>query len=569
MLAPLRLTIGRDSKCNHVLPRFAFEVDILGDSRKTPHNDGQPLTGPCMSQNPMLQPDAYGTPSSWDEKSREKSGEGSGAEKSSAHVGEVVSAGDPRDVAEVARALAAHGGGEASFELALDLVLHEVVEQARVATGATGAAIALARAGEMVCRATSGPDAPDLGVRLETTSGLSGACLQTGSIQLCGDTETDPRVDAEACRRLGVRSILVLPLGEEPEPFGILEVFSSLLDAFGDQDVSSLRNLARRVVASNVSNRVVNHIPSNLANQMGSHPGSHPVAPVLSSMEEESLAPEIVPAIVSEITPEIVPEIGQNIAPDPEPIAEVAAAPHADEAFRRGQDLWTAILGVLVILTAIVLGLALGWRGAMVRGFKGVSNGGSQAPTNASAAEKTDRGVDSGAEPDAPSGDLATPAKSDSLPQQGGSKAGTSVEPPSGGLVVTQNGKVIYRFAPAQPTPEKGSATGTNATGSNGTGNAQQRAGAEGVSGTRLIRRVDPQYPEAARTQRIQGLVTLDVQIGGEGAVHNIAVVEGNPLLAEAAVQAVRQWRYQPYFVDGRPVEMQTRITIRFTLPPA
>jgi protein TonB len=50
--------------------------------------------------------------------------------------------------------------------------------------------------------------------------------------------------------------------------------------------------------------------------------------------------------------------------------------------------------------------------------------------------------------------------------------------------------------------------------------------------------------------------------------VHEIAVVEGEPVLAEAAVQAVRQWRYRPYSVDGRPVEMQTRITIRFTLPP-
>ena len=207
-----------------------------------------------MSQNPMLQPDSYDPSSSWGEKSPEPLNEKPGAGKPPARLGEVVSAGDPRDVAEVARALAAHGGGEASFELALDLVLHEVVEQARLATGATGAAIALARAGEMVCRATSGPDAPDLGVRLETTSGLSGACLQTGSIQLCGDTETDPRVDAEACRRLGVRSILVLPLGDGRQPFGILEVFSSLLDAFGDHDVSSLRNLARRVAAPNVTN---------------------------------------------------------------------------------------------------------------------------------------------------------------------------------------------------------------------------------------------------------------------------------------------------------------------------
>ena len=499
-----------------------------------------------MSQNPMPTPDSYETPSSWDEKSNAKS---AGA-KSSLHVGDVVSSGDPRDVAEVARALAAHGGGEASFELALDLVLHEVVEQARLATGATGAAIALARAGEMVCRATSGPDAPDLGVRLETTSGLSGACLQTGTVQLCGDTETDPRVDAEACRRLGVRSILVLPLGDEPQPFGILEVFSSLLDAFGDQDVSSLKNLARRVAVPNLTNNLANTFSNNVENRIEKRKGAEQETAFPPGEEEKWAGPESAPAIE------------QTIPPESEPIAEVAAAPAADGEFRRGTDLWTAILVVLVIVTAIVLGLALGWRGAISRGLAGgstgVSNGGTQSASGPSSSEKADRAIDSGVEPDAPSGDLATPAKGGSPSQPGATRA-TSVEPPSGGLVVTQNGKVIYRLSPGEPAATAGNKA---------TGNAAQRPESD-VAASRLIHRVEPEYPDEARTQHIQGLVTLDVQIGGEGAVHNIAVVDGNAMLAEAAVQAVRQWRYQPYSVDGKPVEMQTRVTIRFTLPPS
>ncbi len=185
----------------------------------------------------MPQPEPYGTPPTWES-------------ESSGHVGDVVSSQNPRDVLEVAKTLAAHGGGDASFDLALDLVLNEVVEQARLQTGATGAAIALTRAGEMVCRATAGADAPDLGVRLETKSGLSGACLQTGKLQQCWDTETDARVDAESCRRLGVRSILILPLGDGPEPFGVLEVFSSRPNAFGDHDVNTLQVLAGRVVAN-------------------------------------------------------------------------------------------------------------------------------------------------------------------------------------------------------------------------------------------------------------------------------------------------------------------------------
>ena len=124
---------------------------------------------------------------------------------------------------------------------------------------------------------------------------------------------------------------------------------------------------------------------------------------------------------------------------------------------------------------------------------------------------------------------------------------------------MTQNGKVIYRLSPGEPAA---------AAGNKATGNGAQRPESD-VAASRLIHRVEPEYPDEARTQHIQGLVTLDVQIGGEGAVHNIAVVDGNAMLAEAAVQDVRQWRYQPYSVDGKPVEMQTRVTIRFTLPPS
>lgn len=450
-----------------------------------------------MPQNAMLQPDSHGMPST---------------------SGEVVSAQNPRDVEEVARALAAHGGGAASYDLALDLVLNGVVEEARFATRATGAAIALARAGEMVCRASSGPDAPDLGVRVETTSGLSGACLQTGTIQQCGNTETDPRVNAEACRRLGVRSILVLPLGDGPQPFGVLEVFSSLVDAFGDRDIRELQILARRVVANVAANK-------------------------------ESA--ENVAGVTRAAPPEASPLA-------PEPISESAAEVPAGGGYRRKNEIWTAVLGILVIVTAVLLGLALGWRGAVGRGVSGRA-GAAQRKANradSSSGKKTT---------ETPSGDVAAPAQTES---QAGTQAGTpgaatSVEPPNGGLVVTQDGKVIYRLPAAKPT-----SVANNAAGAAG---ATQEEGfsTSRLIPSRLIHRVEPQYPAEALAQKIQGLVTLEVQIGTEGAVHNIAVVDGNPMLAEAAVEAVRQWRYRPYTANGRPVEMQTRVRIRFTLPPS
>src|SRR5437588_866872 len=143
--------------------------------------------------------------------------------------------------------LAANGGGDASENLALDLVLNQIVEQACLATGATGSAIALTRDGEMVCRATTGRTAPDLGVRLDN-AGFSAECLRVGTLQRCDDTETDPRVDAAACRLLGVRSILVVPLWYWGEFMGIFEIFSPRPNAFGERDGQTLHALAYRLV---------------------------------------------------------------------------------------------------------------------------------------------------------------------------------------------------------------------------------------------------------------------------------------------------------------------------------
>src|SRR4029077_15830124 len=143
--------------------------------------------------------------------------------------------------------LAANGGGDASENLALDLVLNQIVEQACLATGATGSAIALTRDGEMVCRATTGRTAPDLGVRLDN-AGFSAECLRIGTLQRCDDTEADPPVDATACRLLGVRSILVVPLWYWGEFVGIFEIFSPRSNAFGERDDQKRQAPAYRIV---------------------------------------------------------------------------------------------------------------------------------------------------------------------------------------------------------------------------------------------------------------------------------------------------------------------------------
>ena len=86
------------------------------------------------------------------------------------------------------------------------------------------------------------------------------------------------------------------------------------------------------------------------------------------------------------------------------------------------------------------------------------------------------------------------------------------------------------------------------------------------VAEANLIRDVAPQYPPEAGRARVEGTVVLMAVIGKDGSVQDVRVESGLPLLAEAAINAVRQWRYRPYLLNGEPVEIDSRITINFTL---
>ncbi len=81
-----------------------------------------------------------------------------------------------------------------------------------------------------------------------------------------------------------------------------------------------------------------------------------------------------------------------------------------------------------------------------------------------------------------------------------------------------------------------------------------------------LIHRVDPQYPAIARQIRLQGTVVLNAIISREGNIEKVDVATGSFLLAGAARDAVRQWKYRPYILNGEPVEVETQITINFTM---
>jgi GAF domain-containing protein len=132
----------------------------------------------------------------------------------------------------------------------LEPAIGVIAERAQVLTGATGAAIALRSGSEVICRARAGRTAPDVGIRLQTDSGISAECLRRGEIILCNDAEADPQVDLASCRRLGVRSILAAPLRQFHKTLGIFEVLSVSPQAFTQQHATTMQLLASMMVAA-------------------------------------------------------------------------------------------------------------------------------------------------------------------------------------------------------------------------------------------------------------------------------------------------------------------------------
>jgi len=321
------------------------------------------------------------------------------------------------DVTELADPLAAHGAGEESC-------FNQELEQACLATGATGAAIAMVRGEEIVCHATTGPHAPDIGVYLDPRTGLSGACIQTRQLQQCNDARTDPRVDPEACRQLGVRSILVLPLMDGDQLFGIVGILSSRPNAFSQLDLDTLQALTERIVESRRQNwEATATVPRKESE------------PVLLK------ADQVVPQDKSPSS-----ESASRLPRWERTLGEEWWRGHATSAASIRSDMWTFTLGTLVIGAAVLLGILMGWRHGWDKATLEFRASSARFRADASSKNKrADRTV-------FPSKELqASSAWTEECGES--AVAGPPTQPPSGGLTICQGGQVIFRLPPSAPSP--------------------------------------------------------------------------------------------------------------------
>lgn len=292
--------------------------------------------------------------------------------------------------------------------------------------------------------------------------------------------------------------MLIAPLTDAGRVVGVLQVFSALPHAFGDRDVDALQQFASRIDQS------------------------------IRELREPKEAQTPHPHQIGEIDPGPLEESTATRSENGDSLDANRSRPDV------AREIWSYVLFVLVIAASIALGLVVGWHGG--RKDKAVSPVVQPSAVQpASASENSERV--SSAESVPSNNGTASRAKLPSGP--------TSV--PDGGLLVTQNGRVIYRSIPEA-------------------NKAAPDSSAKRVLPT-LLHRVEPEYPETARAQHIQGSVVLDVQVLPNGDVGNVNVISGDPVLARAAVTAVKQWRYEAADSNGQKIESQTQITIRFVLP--
>jgi len=454
----------------------------------------------------------------------------------------------------------------------LDPLLATIADAARQFTGASGAALAMWKDGAMLCRARSGETAPALGARLNAETGISGECLRTGKIQNCDDAENHPLVDLEVCRRLGLRSIAVLPIQGWRGVNGVLEVFSPAPAAFSERHLALLQQLA---------------VLAERARAAQPHGASSAPTKRASSVA----APQV-----------------SGLLPASDRVGDVVLASMGT----RSRPLVLGCIGCVAILL-LALMIWLGWRGpepSDAKAQKAVPTSAGNENVRAAAADpafssrsgtrppdndrvwKADPGGErlfssngrlSGETPVTFASQVdvilgkRTPAEVTTGNRAGGngsaiaeaakSKARADAEPE----LLNRESASADKIAPAE-SPEI-SEVSTNPIVLNGVLSASAPLPvlsgpvSQGVSGGRLLRRVDPVYPTQALLLRLQGTVRLSATVAENGSVRDVKVVEGSAILANAASDAVKRWHYQPFQLDGKPVANEITVSVEFKLP--
>jgi TonB family protein len=428
-----------------------------------------------------------------------------------------------------------------------------IADTARILTGADGTAIALQTDGIVICRARCGDIAPPLGSPLHVDSGISGECFRTATSQRCDDTLGDDRVDTDVCLLLGIRSIAVVALCDAMGPFGLLEVFSARAHAFTDEQMGSLKNIGE-IAESAYEQEFDAEISSS--------------KPPSVSFERYD---------ISAASPRNVVPLSTGILVGPVP------------RIKRRHWMMSGVAALLLLAGAIIwwawhepLGESAANHSIMPAATTGtepsntaVPNGFSAKPSSAIPRESVIANPEDKREKSGARGAITNAANRENVEEphivHSTSTTTEAIILPSSSRESTPNSSVAVSGAEPPTIVLAGAAENSDKLANIVSAPAAmpevETNISKGVTPVIILRHVAPVYPPMAASRRLEGSVTLVASIAADGTVGEIKVLRGEPIFATAAIEAVRQWRYVPTMLDGKPISVNREITISFKLP--
>ena len=479
-------------------------------------------------------------------------------------------------------------------------ILGTIAVAAHALTGANGAAIAMPRGGEVVCVGRSGEIAPELGDLLNVDSGISGECLRTGRIMRCDDASRDFHVDADVCRHLNLQSIAVVPLRGRQGRVGVLETFSNRSYAFTEEHMEMLGRLAGLAEAAWAQAHEEQKLgtarpaapPPEAAIQHSSvgQPGVRQPLSGRILAPQSSIPPSVIQEPVAKARPKTQPRSPEWPAAFSEPVAVGTPAAsrlsRASEALARASEAismglraqvrnerrWRYWLiagaGTVLLFLLMVLGWRAWYRASLPTRTTGSPHG-SAVSANPDGATVHGTALEPGTNPSLSQSSSALMVRHSATHKAFRRWSRVRGSSATAKLVV-KNGTVPDQVTTAEvETPEMPASDGavTDLGGLPPASPALPKLTvpiSQGISGGHLVHRVQPVYPSEARQLNLKGTVVLAGSINENGQIEDLKLVSGSPLLAGAAMDAVRKWRYSPYLLNGKPIRKETEINITF-----
>ena len=483
-----------------------------------------------------------------------------------------------------------------------------LAQRAQALTNASGTAIALheGNAGEIICRARAGSSAPEVGTALLFEGTFTGLCIQTGKELRCDDAETDTRVDKEATRALGIRSMVAIPIKEDGRVVGVLAAFAPDAHAFSITHVVVLKTMADQIAA---------YLHRTLGDEAYSR---EPLAapPARAAAAAASLAPPIKPAEPALIRPRppVVSKVAPVRATTPAEKRGPAALRQKEETngndtqkksksdfrrvfgtfFRRASGTRDAaaarknrtgasvlMLGAAaVVVIAVAAGLSFKLRrtpSALQPAAEAASlpvtpaaaapaPAPTPAPVPASAPAYLKPPADTTVSIPAPLAmhDEAQPYREKARPKHEETVELTAG--PSRIPVAKDNSAPAPTFDVAAISLGNGPASGSL---SNLVSSVSQPPNPRLLTSSEFepvqaIKKVQPIYPLVAKQTRLTGIVVVEVTVNKNGKISDLRMISGHALFRDAAFAAVKQWVFKPAKLNGQTIDQSTTIRLHF-----